>query len=396
MRYMATKAQIQVQEFLVSVGPDYQYLPHPRRWGLPSMLEFEKENFGSLMTLMEDFGKKQLGMNDLAERIVTPSFRQQISKEMSRGVDPSFLPYKYAEVRHRAVNAPIFTVSPSLSKMLADTGVKHDIPALYLAPPCKTAFIEFEPAEERKANLEKNPNPRYIEGCYIQETVVNGLHGPNYNEDFLEKMGLNKDEKTRLLDLVFPFTPMKDPARGASYLLDPCMMKQTIYIQNENESLIDIIKRQLHVTRDLQVAGGGDFIQANLNMELMQETLVRLSKTLLYLNLNIRDQVVEKPGKEFEARLRESGSKKRSKLERQAARVYDRIVIGPKEYIPLAERSADGSGEKGSKKPHFRRGYFGVRWTGSGEDKKPELVRIKECLIHKEKMVASALDYEIR
>lgn len=386
----------QMFEFIASVGKEFQYLPHPRRWSIPSMAEFLVDHHQEAIGLMDKLGRQQAPVMAFGPTFAKNT--QAVEQFAKKGGDLGAVPFVYMVRRHQIQKAPIFTVSDALNKMLDDTGVKADIPVLYLAPPFKTCYIELESAEARRSSLEGGANPhRYIEGCYIQENTVDDLFGMTAVDEEIQEMGLDRSKKTRIIDLAFTFSPRMLPDDvDNEHLAYHSNMKHTLYIQNENESLTQLIKRQLQHAKEKLMGFGDDIFTVNKDADLMRDTIIKLSKTLLYLNLNIRDREVEKPGSEVDARLSGVGAKKRGKLERQAAKVYDRIVVGPKHYVPLAERTEESGAEKGRKKPHFRRGYFGIRWIGSGQDKKPELVRVRETLINKDLMVEkTARDYDI-
>jgi hypothetical protein len=96
-------------------------------------------------------------------------------------------------------------------------------------------------------------------------------------------------------------------------------------------------------------------------------------------------------------RFKAVGEKKRPKLERMLNRTHDRIVVWPMTYIPLSVRLEQGDAIKGTRAPHYRSGYFGIRWKGTGQAKEPELVRVKEAIIN-EHLLSGRIEreYEIR
>lgn len=92
----------------------------------------------------------------------------------------------------------------------------------------------------------------------------------------------------------------------------------------------------------------------------------QLAKVLPYLNLPdaVREQHPERSA--LDARLRQVGRKKAARLQRQRARAYDRIVIGPRQPSTDAPSpaTADPSGHR--LRPHWRRGHFRTIRYGEG------------------------------
>lgn len=395
---MSSQSKInKMYEFLASVGTEYQFLPHPRRWSLPSARECLVDQYQEIRAFIDPLARDQAPSMDLSIAILGD---EGIARSLAQdGGSFESTPFIYMIRRHQIQKAPIFTVSGPLNKMLADTGVKSDIPARYLTPPFKTSYVEFESAEQRTAALRGGANPsKYVEGCYVQESTVDDLSALMLmaSPGQFEKNGLDVSKKTRVIDMAFTFSTYDLCDVDNRQLAYHPIMKYTLYIQDEDESLTKVIARQLQFCRDTLIAMGTDLFKANHDFDVIRDSVIKLSKTLLYLNLNIRDRVTESAGIEIDRKLESVGAKKRGKLERQAAKFYDRIVVGPKSYVPLADRVEEGEVEKGRKKPHFRRGYFGIRWIGSGEGKTPELVRVKEALINKDLMVEkTARDYDI-
>lgn len=386
----------QREEFLNSVHPDFQAMPLPRRWAIPSIYECALKDYAPAYQLIDPLAKAQ---RPLFEFIDQMNANQSIIHQlMDRNAELGQLHFLYMTRRHQLAKAPIFTVSQGLSKMLDDTGVKSDIPAKFLCPPFKTCYLEFEPYEIRLAKLNAGEaTGQYLEGCYIQETICEDLQHMDSDLDVCKVMGLDFSAKTRVLDIMFSYAPCKDGSGNNDHHVQSRYAAVRISIQDEEASLTQLVSQQLEVIAKEQLKQGVNPQRVEENAEHIKKIMVDLSKLLLYLNLNLRDQVVEKSAEALDRRVKDASPKKRAKLERQAARVYDRIIIGPKSYIPIAERFQGSEYGQGRRKPHFRRGTFGIRWKGAGEDKTPELVRISESIVNKDLMVdGAALDYEIR
>lgn len=388
----------QMLDFVNQVGDEYQFLPHPRRWSLPSMRNFNAELYKEAMPAALKLATNE-GSGREAIKILNQN-REALEKIAARS---SFAieqyQINYMLLRHQAFKAPLFTVSEPLKQMLADTGVKSDIPATFLRPPFRTCYVELEPAEIRRERIRAGASTeQYVEGCYLQEHTLNDLFALDMADDSLCKMGLDRSKPTRVLDIAF--TRFSAPRAGdvdKNYLASHGCVNISLLIQDEQESITHLITRQLDLYKERHFEREGDLFELNRRFDFVRENIVNLAKTLLYLNLNIKDRIVESPASDYESRLKAVGDKKRDKLERQAARVYNRIVVGPKSYTPLAHRMEEGDLKKGRRRPHFRRGFFSVRWHGPREDQHPVLHRIPETIVNKDLMTeASRSDYDIR
>lgn len=388
----------QMLDFVNAVGDEYQYLPHPRRWSLPSMQSFNAVLYKEALPVLHRYAKSEGAGRDALKSVSQDSSALgKISERSSFAVDQ--LQVFYMLSRHQLLKAPIFTVSEPLRKMLEDTGVKADIPATFLRPPFRTCYVELESAESRREKIRAGASTDlYVEGCYLQEHTMEDLTSLDMTDQSLQMMGLDRGKPARVLDVGFTwFSAPRPDDVDKNYLASHACVNISLYIQDENESITRLIKRQLDLYKSKHFEQGGDLFELNKRFEFVRDNIVSLAKTLLYLNLNIKDRAVENPATDFDVKLREVGARKRDKVERQAAKVYNRIIVGPKSYVPLALRIQDGDVEKGRKRPHFRRGFFSVRWHGPREDQHPVLHRIPETLVNKELMFeASHRDYEIR
>jgi hypothetical protein len=123
----------------------------------------------------------------------------------------------------------------------------------------------------------------------------------------------------------------------------------------------------------------------------------RLMKALFYLHVDRKTQVVQRDASDLQKRLDGVGASKKSKIAKQLNKAYDRILIGPEKYVPIAERFEVDSTLKGRRAPHYRRGYFGLRWVGTGQAKTTELTRISETIVNEKFLTdTTPRDYDIR
>ena len=90
-----------------------------------------------------------------------------------------------------------------------------------------------------------------------------------------------------------------------------------------------------------------------------QEALAQLcAKVFLYWSMGLAPQTTLTPHGDLSRRLQGMGPRKAAKLQRQAARQYDRVVLGPN-ALPC-----DLGGASGEVSPHWRRGHFRMQAHG--------------------------------
>lgn len=288
--------------------------------------------------------------------------------------------------RHIQKKAPILTVNPHLDDLLEDTGIKNNIPSQFFAPPYPECFVEFDPAENRSQSRHKTYSGnmvKIIEGAFVQETRFDRL--PNVSMRTREHLELDPNASCRMIEVGFSISPVDNAqAIGTSMpVAYDAVNLMTIYIQDEQEPISEVLDRHLALH---SINLGESLVNSDQDSDAfakeMKESFAYLSKVLFYLNVEKGNRKHEPVASSLEERIKKTAPKKQDKLKRQLTRSYDRIVIGPESYTPLSKQVGQVEVLSGSKAPHFRRGYFGIRWKGAGENKKPELVRVSHTIIN--------------
>lgn len=365
---------------LMAIKGDALRLPMPRRMELEPVQQVMSMMWGPYWHIACELAKKELHSSEMLTYLMNlPGFEEHFNKFGNRGSLVSSI----ISMRHTASKAPIFTVSEGLSKMLDDTVIGKDIPAKFFVAPFKTCYIEFNPSERREdANLELVATgiPSKCEGSFIQENSYEVL--PRVERDTMEALELDPKKPVRILDIAFSASPFNNPnLKNEIPIALDAMDFATIYIQDENESLSDLLHRHYDYYGSRVK---GIYLEADqeelFNMQ-FEKCFNALSRVLFYLHVESKDIRKETPQADLEKKIAGVSEKKREKLKKQLNRTYDRIVIGPKEYTPIEERIA-ASDFKGKVRPHYRRATIGVRWVGSGKEKRPELRRIKESVVN--------------
>lgn len=401
---MASQHMIQVAKEIAAMTGDSLLLCAARRHALEPLIELRKAMLGILYDPLAEACKQGMSSESaLGHLLETPAYKDKI---VSMGLYGNMFSFNYVVMRQVVNKAPIFTVSPALTQLLADTGVKDNVPVKYFAAPAATCFIEFEPPEGRATSEFKTyaeGKGRICEGCYVQETKHDRL--PNISQMAREVLELDPHAPVRVVNVSFTASPLESgKATGSSSLSgqvgDDTVDYFNLFIQQEDEPLSALLERHVRFysmkNADQKELTDSEFSAFNENFH---RNLMHLTKILFYLNVEKRQQVTIKDATELQKRINGVAEKKQRKLVQQLNRVYDRIVVGPSHYTPINRRLESGDLPKGTKRPHYRRGYFGIRHVGAGQAKHAELVRVSEALINEQLLKDADLhtkDYEIR
>jgi hypothetical protein len=378
-------------------------MPLPKRLILPEVVNFKRAVLEQAYDLLLNKGTKEMSSSQALEQLYQDPFF--MSKVNAGKFDHVTLVSMYMCARHLAAKAPTFTVNPALNLLLEDTGIKNDVPALFLAPPYPTCFLEFDPAERREQSTHQLYSGGFLsicEGAFIQETKMDNLL--KLRAETREILGLDPHLPARVLEIGFSSSPANNQnalATGLPAAFDNLDL-MSIYIQDENEPIKNILERHVqfythrHQDQITVTSGGKTFTQ------LFEDNFAYLTKVLFYLNVEKKSMRKENEASDLEKRIEGVAEKKRDKLKRQLQRVYDRIVVGPDHYTPIKDLLPHSELPKGTKAPHYRRGYFGIRWKGHGQAKTAELIRVSHALVNMhllkdpKQAPKTPKDYEIR
>ncbi|WP_410951558.1 hypothetical protein [Pseudomonas sp. S1(2024)] len=395
------QAMLRLYQAMMEIKGDSLTLPLPRRLQLPVVKEFRQLLLSELQPIYDSYIEADATMGEFFGGAI--DYIQTLESAKRYGEQAIRIGYMIS--KHQRLGGAIFTVSEPLEKMLADTGLKNNIPVKFFTPPHRVSYIEFCPAEHRETfrlSTYAGGGTNISEGCYLQEKKVDKL--PLMTREAREALQLDPQQGARILDIGITVSPLNNQELagvGTKIAIDT-VDNFTLYIQDEAEPLADVLERhfEFYNQRALNSGAKNGIADRDLFKSRTTEIFSYLTKVLMYLYIEKKARYTVNEASELEERIQKVAEKKRSKLEKQLNRVYDRIVIGPKSYTPLAERIASQGAAKGTKRPHFRSGYFGIRWKGTGQAKLPELVRVDETIVN-EQMLKDAdaptrRDYEIR
>jgi hypothetical protein len=386
-----------LQAALKDIPEEAVTLPLPRRLALTDVQNLINQHLGPLVPMMNKHAKLQSQTHKFVDEVYeNPDLLDYMNH---CGFETMHIAMYYLRQRQTFLKAPILTISPGLKGMLSDTGIKDNVPAKFLSAPFKTCYLEFEPAEQRKAlALQATQKKKLEEGCYLQEAQLEKC--PDMPRAQREQLGLDPNAPVRLIEISFSYSPLNHPSRqdGDIGVIFDKTDYIAIFIQDENEPVKDVIERHM------DFYGSSGFHVANLSQaekaefrEELHNNCSRLMKALFYLHVDRKTQVVQRDASDLQKRLDGVGASKKSKIAKQLNKAYDRILIGPEKYVPIAERFEVDSTLKGRRAPHYRRGYFGLRWVGTGQAKTTELTRISETIVNEKFLTdTTPRDYDIR
>lgn len=383
---------------IMDLGPESVSLPLPRRFNLTPLRLMNEEIMGPSLDFFKDHARRQSSSTDMLMELIERKDLQNYFAGL--GMSHSDLRMMHIRARHHFFKAPMFTVAPGLKKMLKDTGIKDNVPAKFFTAPFKTCYLEFDPAEDRRVlAMSKVGDSDLVEGCFIQEKMMDVP--PQLSREDREILEIDPKAPVRVVDVAFSYSPINSSNRqiqNAPAVIADKLEYIQILIQDESEPIIDVLERSIKFSLQRGSAMDSvDLIGRQAFAESLRENFSRLAKVLFYMHVERKAQVIQTPAKDLEDRIKGVGDKKRPKLERMLNRTYDRIVVGPMTYTPLSMRPEQGEAPKGTKAPHYRSGYFGIRWKGTGQAKMPELVRVKEAIINEHRLSdRTEREYEIR
>lgn len=234
-------------------------------------------------------------------------------------------------LRWRTQGRHFFQTTDSLDQALAATDIASDIPAQWLKAPYRVQFIQFGDTRSTPLYVEHQQTGRHVlEGAYVTDCPLVRDSGA----------------AARFLTFTFIGSPL-----GKANLFDDAVHVVTLLVEDEAETLDKMI------AESLQLEGEQEGKALSLDEKpYVREMVYHLAKVLLYLNTEAVTRVVHNERSELLVRAGQIKSPaKLAKLQRQAQRAYDRIIIGPKTVAETSEASAPTGRRVAS---HWRRGHF--------------------------------------
>lgn len=230
-------------------------------------------------------------------------------------------------VFHQRVRS--FQTTDALESMLHDTDFGQDIPAEWFRPPFDEIYIEFGERRQFPTKMvDPSSGEHVVEGCYLFSGLTPSLHGRDLVRGF---------------DLIIFGSPV-----GKSGVMDDCFTHLGLPFSDERMPISALVDQVVDHYR-----ARSDFPNAHV----VRPVIEHVAKILVYLGTKEARQREVREGTDAFKRI--SGLKssaKREKAARQAARLYDRIVVGPCS-LP-SELDAIQAIRAAGVRPHIRRGHF--------------------------------------
>jgi hypothetical protein len=222
-----------------------------------------------------------------------------------------------------------FQTTDALESMLHVTDFGHDIPAKWFHPPFDEIYIEFgEHRHFPTKMMDPSSGEHVVEGCYLFSGLSPSLHGSDLVRGF---------------DLIIFGSPV-----GKCGVTNDCFIYLGLPLSDEEmpiSALVDQVVDHYRTRSDFP------------NAHVVRPVIEHVAKVLVYLGTKEARQREVSEGTEALKRI--SGLKssaKREKAARQAARLYDRIVVGPSN-LPSKMDAIKAIRTTGVR-PHIRRGHF--------------------------------------
>lgn len=290
-----------------------------------------------------------------------------------------------ASLRFIARRAPVFQVTDALNDLLADSDL-GDVPARYFRLPFPVCFIETGRSRQAALPIDLRAGLSMqavdgvypLEGAYLLEDRITVQQDITVNQQTMRVYELSEGESVRVISIIIMGSPV-----GRSSLMDDMGYTQSLYIREQDEDLPleRALDRHAQRYRQRDAAVGGDDVP-DMIFDTTKAAILHIAKAVLYLgSKNARLESVNERS-EADRRLLKLKAGKRAKLERRSTRLYDHVAVGPSD-LPrdLQSAAGEGSRQRASVRPHWRRGHFHTVLFGPGRNERrlefflPTLVR---------------------
>jgi hypothetical protein len=344
----------------------------PKRLEIPEIAKLKKSITGNLDIVIDVLVESGDSTNSIAQLVLN----NQAHLESLRAAEISrvALETQIIATRFQKAKSLVFTLRNSLSMRLADLDVGMEIPVKFIRPPFDCCYIEFCEAESRQdctMTMYGENHNMIVEGAYCLN--YNNASLKHLSQAALHALDLDRTKPARIIEICFtgsPYYPKSTNMPPEAAYMDMCELISLI-IQDEDEPLHDVINRHIQYSIDSnkglkRMLHGDSKVGDGFKCSIF-ENLNHLLKSLIYINSDLKTEVVQSDHANLLCKIASiKNPKKLSKLNGQLKRSYDRVLLGPAtRYTPLNE-TLDKIHALTGVKPHVRRGYFGIRWTGTG------------------------------
>lgn len=355
----------------------------PKRMSIDAMVNLTESIVGNMMIVIDTLIEDGKDTNSISGTILSNSVF--LSNLRASNIGKIELENLIVCRRFYKKSAPIFTVRSSLAMKMSDINIGSQFPVELIRAPHEHVYFECCEAEDRQHSILRNETgDRIIEGAYISS--FDDVDISKCSDEMIETLELERKKKTRKIEIIFSTSPYSPDSNLVEKVIYDKCESIFLYIQDEDEPLEDVINKHIELTKKSSASISGAVYGVRELEEGFEETVKNnvmfIMKVMAYIN---SDNPVVTQENEFSKILHSlknvSNKSKLKKLVKKKNTAYDRIVLGPKnKYTPIHEFLDDIEKRTGIR-PFYRRGTWGVRWTGVGR-KLSKVTWIKPTIVN--------------
>lgn len=349
---------------MIDVGPALDCSGVTTLFGRPYPVQFR--NQGAIGAWTRALGNTEVWQRWQHPETLCWSIRQEISWQMDQmhpmGLVPAGLVEKVAanrrmlmveisaNLKYHLNKGTVIEATRALETLLTNSDVDISLPMSFVAPPFGAQYLRFGEAAMKYLKVPESLGPDHVfDGVFCFFTP--------------DPVGRAKGEPLWTLELVF-ISKRHDRYNGHVALLGETDRGSTTVGE--------------WLTGVLAAVEGKPFEEFHRPMHAAVSYVVRV---LLYMALK-QARVMQHA--EYDEALRRAaglGERKRAKLLKKTASMYNGILVGPESLPPAALDSGEGGGLA----PHWRRGHFRMQAYGTGKQQR-KLIFIAPVLIHADQL----------
>lgn len=345
----------------VNIGPALVHSPVTRLFGRPYPIQFRAQ--GALGAWTHALGNTGLWPLWQAPRTLCWQIRQEILRQLEctrssssliAGIsveDCQRLAFQVStNLKYHLSEGTVIEATPALETLLANSDVDLSLPMSMVAPPYRAQYLRFG---EVATQYLKVPDPQSPDHCFDGVFCFLTRHASSGDTE----------EKCWTLELVF-ISKRQDSYGGHVSLLG-----------ETDRGDITVGEWLAGILSNVKPA---DESEIHRSMHAAVSYVVRV---FLYMALKHARVTMRWEYEETLRRAARLGERKRAKLLRRSASLYNGILVGPEALPPGASQGAVGGGVT----PHWRRGHFRMQPFGSGNQQR-KLIFVAPVLVHAEQL----------
>jgi hypothetical protein len=253
-------------------------------------------------------------------------------------------------LKYHLSQGTVIEATPALETLLANSDVDLSLPMSMVAPPYQAQYLRFGDAAMRYLGVPASQAAdHFFEGVFC----------------FLSRQALSRAPAGNCWTLELVFISKREDSYGGHVSL----------LGNTDRGDLRVGE---WLTRVLGAVRGNRETDIHRSMHVAVSYVVRV---FLYMALKQARVMQHREYDDALCRAAGLGERKRVKLLRRSAALYNRILVGPESLPPSASSGVAGSGVA----PHWRRGHFRMQPWGTGNQQR-KLIFVAPVLIHAEQL----------